>query len=720
MDRRNFVKLVGTASGGAMTGACGNEAREIIPLLVPEKAIAPGVEEWHPGVCQECGAGCGVLARVMESERVVEVDGERVRQRIAAIKKLEGNPLDPVSGGRLCGRGHASLQSLYNPDRLTAPLKRVGSRGAGEFRPIGWEEALAEAGELLTGAVAADPDKILFLARPRASSRSANIARFLQALGAPPARGIGVGDFAAEREAARRVFGWDGIPVYEIQDATYVLSIGADFLGGWVSPVLYARRYGHMRQGRPELRGRLAHAESRFSLTAWNADRWLPVWPGGETALALAIGQVLVSEQLARGLKQAPAELVEAFAAVDFGEAARASGLPGKQIRETAAELAAASAPVVLAGASMVRPDSAEAVAAASALNVLLGNVGQPGGVLPGPADPGTGLEAFRPSSGGWIERLAEAALVLVDGVNPAYNAPFSERLLAEAGALISFSPFLDDTAAYADLILPDLDPLESASLVLPDSAPVPAVTGAAAFVQPLHGSRSTDAVLTELAEAAGRPFEQFTAEEGLGALHANLNSHGTGSSPADFAAESLRRGGWRGDRAAIAPARPEPGPFAVAPKAEGLLFQAYPSLQFGDGSGANRPWLQELPDPASSAIWGVPVELDPGTAANLGVANGQLVRVTSERGSLEAPVYVNPAAIPGVVSMAVGQGHRHYGGFASGRGANPLALLPEAVDPATGALAWGPVPVALEKTTGPQRLIQFSRQDRDLPPHRV
>ena len=60
--------------------------------------------------------------------------------------------------------------------------------------------------------------------------------------------------------------------MYEVQDATLVLSIGADFLGGWVSPVLYSRRYAHMRQGRHELRGRLVHAESRFSLTAWNAD----------------------------------------------------------------------------------------------------------------------------------------------------------------------------------------------------------------------------------------------------------------------------------------------------------------------------------------------------------------------------------------------------------------------------------------------------------------
>ena len=85
MDRRNFFKLVGTASGGVITGACGNQSRRIIPLLVPEEEIVPGIEEWHPSVCRECSAGCGTIVRVMESERQIELEGEKVRERIAAI-----------------------------------------------------------------------------------------------------------------------------------------------------------------------------------------------------------------------------------------------------------------------------------------------------------------------------------------------------------------------------------------------------------------------------------------------------------------------------------------------------------------------------------------------------------------------------------------------------------------------------------------------------------
>ena len=208
MHRRNFFKLVGTASGGVMSGACGKQAEEIIPLLVPEDEIVPGVEEWHASVCQECGAACGTVARVMASEREIEVEGERLRQRIAAIKKLEGNPEDLVSGGRLCARGHSALQALYNPDRLTQPLKRVGERGSGRFEPVPWDVALDEASSALARAVATDPGRILFLAPPRAGSRAANIERFLKSVGAPSARSIGICDFAAEIEGARRAFGF--------------------------------------------------------------------------------------------------------------------------------------------------------------------------------------------------------------------------------------------------------------------------------------------------------------------------------------------------------------------------------------------------------------------------------------------------------------------------------------------------------------------------------
>jgi menaquinone reductase, molybdopterin-binding-like subunit len=148
------------------------------------------------------------------------------------------------------------------------------------------------------------------------------------------------------------------------------------------------------------------------------------------------------------------------------------------------------------------------------------------------------------------------------------------------------------------------------------------------------------------------------------------------------------------------------------------LQFQPYLSLQFHDGRGANLPWMQELPDPVSSAMWGLPVEIDPKTADKLKVSTGDWLRVESENGHLEAPAYVHPAAIPGVVSMAIGNGHTHYGRYASGRGANPLAIVQPVWEPATGTLAFGATRVRVAKLERkPGELIQFSPQDKEQGP---
>src|SRR6185437_14444865 len=119
MERRDFFKILSTGGAAAAATSCGSSNSDaLIPLLVPEHNIPIGEERWHPAVCTECAAGCGTIVRVMGAERTTEVKGEKVRERVAAVKKLEGNPLDAVSGGHLCARGQAAVQALYHPDRL--------------------------------------------------------------------------------------------------------------------------------------------------------------------------------------------------------------------------------------------------------------------------------------------------------------------------------------------------------------------------------------------------------------------------------------------------------------------------------------------------------------------------------------------------------------------------------------------------------------------------
>jgi anaerobic selenocysteine-containing dehydrogenase len=189
--------------------------------------------------------------------------------------------------------------------------------------------------------------------------------------------------------------------------------------------------------------------------------------------------------------------------------------------------------------------------------------------------------------------------------------------------------------------------------------------------------------------------------------------------------AQVAREGGlWRNGEAAATLSKPVAvtfelhGPnFQGAPDQFPLLFQPYLSLQYEDGGGANLPWMQELPDPVSSSMWNLPVEIDPRTAARLGINTGDWVRVESPHGRLEAAAYVNPAALPGVVSMAIGEGHTHYGRYASNRGANPISIVSPVRDDSGSAVAFGATRVRIARLERPPALTQFSPNDREQGP---
>jgi menaquinone reductase, molybdopterin-binding-like subunit len=516
-----------------------------------------------------------------------------------------------------------------------------------------------------------------------------------------------IADHAVELKAAEMVFGWRGLPVYDLAHAHYALSVGADFLGGWASPVYYARQFGEFRQGRRNIRGQLVHAESRLSITAAAADRWLPLRPGSEAQFLAAVGRMLLDARLARNQAALPKPVAAAFQSVDPAALLAACGLEERRVRPIVQELGESEAPLLLAGASMLHTNSLDAIVASHNINLMLGVVGKSGGVL-APA-----AAAMPPSNRAVGESLARAQVVLIDGANPVYTMPRSTGVadaLAHAELVIGFGTFLDDSAAWCDLLLPDHHSLESEMAVVPAVSVQPAAAVSTPFVEPLHNTLSVEATLFEMARKIGVEYQLVTPKDIVQPLLAE------GMSYEDVAREG---GIWR-DPPAPTPLRPNGGALELAAaRFEGdaaqypFYFQPYPSLQFHDGRGAHLPWLQELPDPASSGIWGLPVEIDPKTAAKLQVSNGDMVRVESPHGWLEAPAYIHPGAIPGVASMAIGDGHSHYSRYASGRGANPLSILAPVWEKSTGALIPGATRVRLARAGGGRGWTQFSRQDR-------
>src|SRR3989304_3326974 len=122
VNRRDFFKIIGIGGAtAAMVGCSAEPPEKLIPYVIPPEEIVPGKATWYATFCQECPAGCGILAKTMEGRAI----------------KVEGTPAHPVTRGRLCARGEASLQGLYNPDRIRQPLRKGAD---GKWKPISWEE----------------------------------------------------------------------------------------------------------------------------------------------------------------------------------------------------------------------------------------------------------------------------------------------------------------------------------------------------------------------------------------------------------------------------------------------------------------------------------------------------------------------------------------------------------------------------------------------------
>ena len=705
MDRRDFIKLTAITGTSATLASCGNPEHQLI-RFVPDDDVVPGIAEWKPSVCPMCAAGCGINVRVMDADVETTRNGQAGVVKMAVAKKLEGNPKDPISRGGLCARGQASIQITYHPDRLTQPMQRSGARGAGEFKAVSWDEAIAAlTGQLDTLAAAKEQKALAFLTRPHRGRRTAVAAEFLKSFGAPAPIAHELFGEDVLRRANAISFGHEQLPTIDFARSRFVISFGADFLGTWNSPVAQSGAYATMRQGRPGMRGAFVQVESRMSLTGASADEWVPVKPGTEAALALGLAQVILAGSR-------PADAGRAGAAIDGWAAGlpdyapakveQITGVPAKKIERLARMLVAQTPAVALIGGPpLAQTNGLFAALAVNALNGLLGAVGQPGGVFFTPGHLKSETRNLK------SQDLASVKVLLLDDANPLFAAPKAWKVreaLAAVPFIASFGSFVDDTSVYADLILPDHSFLESWVDSAPESGSMDAVASSAGPVmKPLYQTRATADVLVEIAGKLKTPvaLPWKTAEE-------------VAKSTATAASEASAQSAIRNPQSAMRYVEPQfDGDAATYP----FHLLPYASLQFGDGSSAHLPWLQEMPDPLTSAMWSSWVEINPQTAERLKLAQGDLVDVTSSQGTLRAPVMIFPGIAPDMVAMPVGQGHENFTRYATGRGVNPIAILAPLADADTGALAWAATRVKISRAgDGDGRLIMYAGEMREHP----
>ena len=579
VTRRRFLQALGASAGAAaVTGSMLTRAEQAGQRLktwaTPEQTVVPAI-------CQQCPGGCGVLVRVLDGE----------------VAGLSGNPLHPVNRGGLCPKAYGGLQLLNDPNRLRGPMVRDGERG--RFRPIGWDEALGLVTRRLSELRAQGlPHTVAILGGQYRGYRDTLWRRFAEAYGTP--NYVRVRCLAPERPAlAHQLMQGVTVPLgYDLGEAQLILAFGTGLLESWLGPVHAAQAFARLRRSADRPRGRFIQVDPRRSPTAIKADRWVPIVPGTDGILALGIANAMIRE----GLYDREFVDQHAFGFEDWADAAgehpgfknlvlkeyglltvsAATGVPVKTILETARDLGTIRPAVVLGERGPAfGSDDLHTRMALHSLNALAGNLGVRGGLLiqgdlPLTAVPRVsrdevarrGLDHPRLDGAGQGEYLlaSDAPQALPERIlagtpypvnvlflfatNPVANHPAKERF-AEAMRRIpfsvSFSPFLDESSALADLILPDHTYLERWQ-----DDQVTHLAGFGCFslarpaATPLHQTRNTADVLLQVARALGggvtaslawEKFEDLLYEGARG-----LYDAGRGYVVAGHTEESLRR----------------------------------------------------------------------------------------------------------------------------------------------------------------------------------
>jgi anaerobic selenocysteine-containing dehydrogenase len=569
ISRRNFLVGAAGAGIGFGLGAFSHELPLAPPHFGPD--WRPGEETFVSSTCLLCPAHCGIRARL--------IDG--------SFTRIDGNPLHPVSRGGLCPKGRAGIQLAYHPGRLKGPVQRVGPPGSDVFEPISWDAAINRVTAALRAARdAGDAESVEWLVGDAQGVMGELISAFCGAYGTER---LTVDDYRdGSAEVMRLCQGINAPPAYDLPSSDLVVSFGAGLSEAWWALPLAARA----RDNSTTSERRWVQVDVRLSRTAVSADSWIPIRPGTYGTLALGLVYLLAKEGLydADTVSQRVSgweDWTDETGAQHAGfrslvlrhggpdEVSSRTGVPVAQLTELAKAFGTARRPVAIwdHAVSWRRGGLSDALAI-HALNVLRGGLNRPGGVLvqaplalPGPLDhapAGTPDLTRRPlTSTTWPDEAAEGAspaakVLFLYQSNPVASAARTEDVrhaLSRVPLVVSFSPFLDESARYANLVLPDHTYLERWQ-----DAPAPAAVAFAVWgvvrpvIPPLHNTRATGDVILDLASrlgaAAGSRFrwsavEEIVRERGVALARAQRGSAFVEAFRQDELRELEGRGWW-------------------------------------------------------------------------------------------------------------------------------------------------------------------------------
>lgn len=717
LSRRDFLKMGGATAAVLAVG-------QFVPPTVAQAALATGqVNAQGDGeiatLCEMCVWRCGVLAKV----------------RGGKVVKLDGNPDHPHSNGKLCPRGQAGLMTTYDPDRVLNPLVRVGKRGEGKFREASWEEALdIVAWNMLEIKKNYGPEAMIFSSTHNLSQ--VQFENLLQAYGSPNYGTQRSLCFNAMIVANQMTYGLEE-PGRSYKGVKYILLTGRN-LAEAISNSETGELIDAIDQG-----AKMVYIDPRFTKTAGKADEWLPIRPGTDLALHLAFIQVIISEkrynaefvaQYTTGFD----ELAESIAQYTPEWAAEKTGIPAETIRRIAQEFSDA-APFALAHNGWRTSNfvnSFQTQRAITILNALVGNWGvtllpaggEESGVLGKPPQPGyPRVSALRMDGVPWkypfvplklgvFQELRDNILKddpyvahgwFISRQNPVQSIPDRKKTLqafAKMDFIATVDVIMNDSSWFADVVLPEASYLERYDPLMP--------MGAKAFIrqpviEPQGQAKSALWIFKQLGERLGiGDFFQYADEEDylnqqlapLGVALEEVRAKGyaelpegegevykwnTPSGKIELKSSTLDSAGFTAIPAWEEPPAPKSGEFYL------LTGKDARQTQFGT---QNNLLLKKYDD--EPRLW-----MNARTAAENGLADHDLVEVTSEVGKVKVHLEMTQAIRPDCVYMTPGFGHLSMAlTTAYALGASDSDLHVTYTDPVSGSQALSQTFVTVRK----------------------
>lgn len=405
------------------------------------------------------------------------------------VVSVAGHPVHIASRGRSKAIDLVSHESLTDPDRLIHPMKRVGKRGQGKWEKIGWDEALTEIVKKIDSTLASGrPDAITALIGE--DGGGGEFARFMDTFGSSSTYRLS-GD--ANKKAGQRLTWGEEIETPDFANSRYILNFGSNIFETFEP---FAQT---LVDGRIDNHAKLITFDPRMSMTAGKSDEWVPIVPGTDGLVALAMANVIMQEGLAdkefinRWTNYTADKLSKHLTQFTLEMAEEESGIPADKIRRIAIEFAKAGPATVFSyrGASS-HTNGVYTERAIMLLPIITGNVEVKGGyclprkmvwndLKPVPAKINGGSSKNGSKFPSDLKTGAiDAAVLFTYNTNPAYSAVGSAlwRELLMDEKLVSLSVFIgstmSETASLSDIVLPEAlfferyEPVTSPSSLMP------------------------------------------------------------------------------------------------------------------------------------------------------------------------------------------------------------------------------------------------------------